>query len=424
MRVGDRLTLQIEKPAAGGRMIARYDGAVVLVSGAIPGETVKTTVERVQRHTAWAATTQIVDASPDRLDSALDPSCGGCVFAHVRYERQLELKREIIHDGLKRIGRLEPPEPVWVQPSPTSGYRMRARLHAQEGRLGFFREGSHSLCDPAQTGQLLDDTLQALQRLESSCRALDRLDVLEVEVAENIAANERAVHLELARETDASAAGARLVVPGITGLSCGRPDNHHTLVLSGSPFVQDRIAVSTAHGKIEIPLTRHVRSFFQVNRFLLPELVATVVNHICREPVVYLYAGVGLFAVAAAASGSRDVAAVEGDRLAADDLKRNTTTFTSVAPRHQAVETFLTVEPTRPGVTMIVDPPRTGLSRDALKGMLHWLASKVVYVSCDIATFARDTRGLIDGGYQLRELQAFDLFPNTAHVETVAVFAR
>jgi tRNA/tmRNA/rRNA uracil-C5-methylase (TrmA/RlmC/RlmD family) len=73
---------------------------------------------------------------------------------------------------------------------------------------------------------------------------------------------------------------------------------------------------------------------------------------------------------------------------------------------------------------MIVDPPRTGLSKDALKGLLHWMASKVVYVSCDVATFARDARGLIDGGYQLRELQAFDLFPNTAHVETVAVFAR
>jgi tRNA/tmRNA/rRNA uracil-C5-methylase (TrmA/RlmC/RlmD family) len=139
---------------------------------------------------------------------------------------------------------------------------------------------------------------------------------------------------------------------------------------------------------------------------------------------VDLYAGVGLFAVAAAASGSRDVAAVEGDRLAAADLKRNTTTVTSVAARYQAVETFLAVEPTRPGVTMIVDPPRTGLSKDALKGLLHWMASKVVYVSCDVATFARDARGLIDGGYQLRELQAFDLFPNTAHVETVAVFAR
>ena len=84
MRVGDQLTLQIEKPAAGGRMIARHDGAVVLVAGAIPGEIVKTRVERVQRHTAWAATIQVVDASPDRLEPELDWSCGGCVFAHVR----------------------------------------------------------------------------------------------------------------------------------------------------------------------------------------------------------------------------------------------------------------------------------------------------------------------------------------------------
>ena len=423
MKVGDQLTLRIEKPAAGGRMIARHDGAVVLVSGAIPGETVQTTVERVQRHTAWATATQVVDASPDRLDSALDPSCGGCVFVHVRYPRQLELKQEIIHDALKRIGRLEPPEPVSVSPSPTAGYRMRARLHVQGGRLGFFREGSHTICDPAATGQLLDETLAALRQLQAVL-TFDRLDVLEVEVAENVAANERAVHLDLARDADASMAGTSFSVAGISGLSCGRPGNHHTLVLAGSPFVKDRIGVPMPNRTLEISLARHVRSFFQANRFLLPDLVASVARHISEDPVVDLYAGVGLFAVAAAQSGSREVIAIEGDRSAADDLKRNTAGIASLASRHQAVETFLAVEHARPGATMIVDPPRTGLSQDALKGMLHWRANKIVYVSCDVATVARDARALIDGGYRLKEMKAFDLFPNTAHVETVAVFAR
>ena len=423
MRVGDQLTLQIEKPAAGGRMIARHDGAVVLVSGAIPGETVKTQVERVQRHTAWAATTQVVEASPDRLDPMLDPACGGCVFAHVRYARQLELKREIVQDALRRIGHLEPPAPIDVRPSPTDGYRMRARLHMRNGRLGFFREGTHALCDPAQTGQLLPASVTALRELESSLRAVDGLEVIEVEVAENVDATERAVHLDLATDTDASRLGTKVDVAGISGVSCGRPDNHHTLVLSGSPFVRDRVNVPAARGAVEIALRRHVRSFFQANRFLLSELVASVVDVIPAGPVIDLYAGVGLFAVAAA-SGGRDVLAVEGDRLAADDLKQNAGASTSVIARHQSVETFLEVERPVSNAAMIVDPPRTGLSKDALKGILAWKASELLYVSCDAATFARDARGLVDAGYRLNSLRAFDLFPNTAHVETVAVFER
>ncbi len=423
MRVGDQLTLQIEKPAAGGRMIARHDGAVVLVSGAIPGETVKTQVERVQRHTAWAATTQVVEASPDRLDPMLDPACGGCVFAHVRYARQLELKREIVQDALRRIGHLEPPAPIDVRPSPTDGYRMRARLHMRNGRLGFFREGTHALCDPAQTGQLLPASVTALRELESSLRAVDGLEVIEVEVTENVDATERAVHLDLATDTDASRLGTKVDVAGISGVSCGRPDNHHTLVLSGSPFVRDRVNVPAARGAVEIALRRHVRSFFQANRFLLSELVASVVDVIPAGPVIDLYAGVGLFAVAAA-SGGRDVLAVEGDRLAADDLKQNAGASTSVIARHQSVETFLEVERPVSNAAMIVDPPRTGLSKDALKGILAWKASELLYVSCDAATFARDARGLVDAGYRLNSLRAFDLFPNTAHVETVAVFER
>ena len=425
MKVGDRLTLQIEKPAAGGRMIARHGGAVVLVSGTIPGETVRTTVERVQRHTAWASTTEVVDPSPDRLDPAIDTACGGCVFAHVRYARQLELKRDIIHDALRRIGRLEPTQSVVVQPSPTDGYRMRARLHMHEGRLGFFREGTHALCDPAQTGQLLPDTLTALRELTAALRAAKRLEVVEVEVAENVAASDRAVHLDLTADADASRAGATLAVPGISGISCGRPDNHHTLVLSGSPFVRDRVNVPALRGSFEISVVRHVRSFFQANRFLLSDLVATVVNEIRPGLVVDLYAGVGLFAMAvAAASGGGDVLAIEGDRVAADDLKQNAGAGGSVVARHQSVETFLAVERPRPIAALIVDPPRTGLSKDALKGVLAWMASQLVYVSCDAATFARDARGLVDAGYQLRSVRAFDLFPNTAHVETVAVFER
>src|SRR6476659_327525 len=107
MRPGDRLTLTIEKPAAGGRMIARHEGAVVLVAGTIPGETVESAVERVQRGTIWARTLRVVEPSADRIGDAEEQPCGGNVLAHVRYARQLDIKRDIIRDAFARIGKVD-----------------------------------------------------------------------------------------------------------------------------------------------------------------------------------------------------------------------------------------------------------------------------------------------------------------------------
>jgi 23S rRNA (uracil1939-C5)-methyltransferase len=125
---GDRLRLTIERPAAGGRMIARHDGAIVFVSGAIPGEVVEAEIERVQRGTAWAATRQVLERSPDRVDGAPDGACGGSVFAHIAYPRQCALKAAIVEDAFRRLGRITLDAPVPVMPSPAEGYRMRARL--------------------------------------------------------------------------------------------------------------------------------------------------------------------------------------------------------------------------------------------------------------------------------------------------------
>jgi 23S rRNA (uracil1939-C5)-methyltransferase len=144
---GERYRLTIERPAAGGRMIARHDGAIVFVSGAIPGEVVDAEIEKVQRGTAWAATREVLERSPDRLDGAPDGACGGSVFAHIAYGRQRQIKSAIIDDALRRIGRITLDSPAEVVASPVDGYRMRARLHMRNGRIGFFREGTHSLCD-------------------------------------------------------------------------------------------------------------------------------------------------------------------------------------------------------------------------------------------------------------------------------------
>ena len=117
LQPGQRLELAIEKPAAGGRMIARHDGQVILVKGAIPGERVIAAVERVERQMAFASTVDLVSASADRRSTHADPSCGGCSYAHIEYERQVALKSEVISDAFTRLGRL-PVQPPVVASSP------------------------------------------------------------------------------------------------------------------------------------------------------------------------------------------------------------------------------------------------------------------------------------------------------------------
>ena len=416
MNRGERLRLTIERPAAGGRMIARHEGAIVFVAGAIPGEVVDADIEKVQRGTAWAIARDILQPSPDRIDGVPDGACGGSVLAHINYQRQRSLKAEIIVDAFRRLGRITLDQPIAVTGSPVDGYRMRARLHVRGGRIGFFREGTHSLCEAGPTRQLRADTIEALSELERSVSALERPTVSEIELSENVDATERALHLELVENADPSRLGTLTKIAGFTGVTCAPLDHPRTMELWGSPLVTDRIGGAT--------LTRHTRSFFQGNRYLLTPLVEHVTG-VMGDPgseVLDLYAGVGLFSVSAAVAGHAPVIAVEGDRFSADDLRRNADGH-DITVSVGAVEKFLERAPS--GVsTVIVDPPRTGMSKDAIAGVIRLKADRLVYVSCDIATLARDARVLIDAGYRLTSAQAFDLFPNTAHVETVIAFAR
>ena len=135
---------------------------------------------------------------------AMDWRCGGNVFAHVAYARQVALKGEIIQDAFGRIGRVPLPAPPDVIGSPEQGYRMRARLHARDGRIGFFREGTHELCDAAATGQLAAGDQRLDRRRRRRCLRGTSEGSPAIEIAENVAGDQRAVHLELARRADAA----------------------------------------------------------------------------------------------------------------------------------------------------------------------------------------------------------------------------
>jgi 23S rRNA (uracil1939-C5)-methyltransferase len=421
IQTGSVLTLDIEKPAAGGRMLARHHGQVVLVWGAVPGERVTARVDRTTRSVAFASTIDVLSSSPDRRTVAADPRCGGSVLAHIAYERQRRLKGEIIRDAFLRIGRVALERDPDVIGSPERGYRMRARLHVVNGRLGFYREESHDLCDAVQTGQFTDAAGEWIGAAGEIIRAAGPAGVVGVEVAENISGDERACHLDL-RE-GVNAANYSALANGLVGLTAHTADSPLVETLAGTPHVTDVLKI-----RDEMPalrLARHVRAFFQGNRFLIGALVQHVMALVPAGPVVDLYAGGGLFGLALAAAGADRVTLVEGDPLSGADLHVNAEPFRDrVRVERTSVENFLAQRRSAREETVVVDPPRTGLSREAVAGILALKPDRLVYVSCDVATLARDTRALLDNGYELGPVTALDLFPNTAHVETLTMFTR
>jgi 23S rRNA (uracil1939-C5)-methyltransferase len=412
--VGDEVALTIDKPAAGGRMIARLDGQVVLVAGAVPGERVVARVERIVKRLAFADVVRVDEASPDRRAAFVDPLCGGCAYSHIAYARQLEIKAQVIADAFARIGRLPLASAPRVAASPEAGYRMRARLHVRDRRLGFFREGSHEVCDPRPTRQLLSETCDALDRLMASIRSVGAR-VGDVELSENVAATERVVHLDAPEGIDPRTLDR---LAGVEGLTPG-------------PYVTDVVHV----GDRPLTFRRHVLAFFQGNRYLLRDLVADVVDRVpLGATVVDLYAGAGLFSIAAAVVRGANVVAVERDPHAADDLAANVSTagvqITTMRMPVERVGAWFSTARRAVGAapppplteTVIADPPRTGMSPEALDATLRLRARRIVYVSCDPATLARDARKIVDAGYAIDRVDAFDLFPNTPPVETVVVF--
>jgi 23S rRNA (uracil1939-C5)-methyltransferase len=377
---------------------------------------VRARVERVSKQLAFAEAIAVLDASPDRRAADVDLACGGSLYAHISYQRQLSLKAELVADSFARIGKITLPAVVSVTGLEERGYRMRARLHVRDGKIGFFREGTHELCEAGSTRQLLPATIDALTRLEAALRAGALAGVSLCELSENIPADERAVLLEM--ETSHAVPLHMQPIDGITGVLYADHQNARLTLGYGSPYVTDVIELS---GR-SVTLTHHVQSFFQGNRYLLRRLISSVLAQVPDGGVTDLYAGVGLFAVSLAAAGRGGIVAVEGDRSSARDLDANAAPYAgAIAVEHVSVEAYLQRRGVRPPATLVLDPPRTGVSREAMSGILGLKSPRVVYVSCDLATLARDVRRLTEAGYTLEHIEAFDLFPDTAHVETLAV---
>ena len=389
----------VEKMVYGGEGLGRLDGRAVLAPFVLPGERVRLRGVSEKPGMLRAGLLEVLDAAPERVAPPCPyfMRCGGCQYQHAPYEMQLALKRGILEDQLRRIGKLAPPDIAVVSGEPW-GYRNRVQLHVAQGALGYRAARSHKLCpieqcpiaSPAINGAIA--ILREMLRDPRWPRFLRQIELFtnETEIQLNVLETE---HPVARRFFDWCAER----IPGLIAGALEYPAAGYTWRVS--------------HG-----------SFFQVNRFLAGKLVETALDGAQGQTALDLYAGVGLFSLPLAQRFA-SVTAVESGARAAGDLRFNAERA-GIALRVEKTDAEAWIEQleTAPDFVLL-DPPRTGIGKRMVQRLGQLRPPKVALVSCDPATLARDLAGLTGAGYRIERLTLVDLFPQTYHLETVAQLA-
>ena len=407
-RAGEVLEVAVERIVPGGAGLGHARGLTLFVPLAAPGDRLRVRVERVKGRVGFASLVEIIEAGADRVEPPCPyfGRCGGCDFQQLSYEAQLRAKAEIIADCLRRIARLAPPGEISVTPSPAAWrYRSRARWQhdARNRRLGYYELASHRVCDVAECPVVLPEVQHALARLRAAL-VEGRPDEDPPPAA---ADSPQASH---SRGRDGAHAPEEYqAVAGDDGVSLLPPlsedDKHERArTVGGERYAFD------------------AECFFQINHGLLEPLVAEALGDAGGASAVDLYCGVGLFTLPLARRFAR-VHGVEGNAAAVAFARRN---LSDAGLPNAAVEAaqvgdwlLRRARALAPADFLLLDPPRAGAA-EAVEGILALRPRRISYVSCDPATLARDLRALADGGYTLDSVAAFDMFPQTHHVETVA----
>ncbi|HIE38841.1 MAG TPA: class I SAM-dependent RNA methyltransferase, partial [Anaerolineae bacterium] len=385
----ETITLELTGMAHGGSALGRHEGKVIFVPYALPGETVRVEVVEGHDRYAHARLLEVLEPSPDRIPPPCPyfgpEGCGGCQWQHAAYEAQLRLKAEVVADQLTRIGRIAEPPVRPTLPDPTGwAYRNQARFHpAPEGGLGFRAAGSHRVV-PVEACLILHPLLA------------DLYDTLDLDLPELEALTLRA----------GTGTGERMLILETEGDE--PPSVHLDLPVSCVLLLSDGTAVNLiGQNHLVETVAEHTYrisapSFFQVNTSQAAQLVRLAMEALeldGGEVVLDGYCGVGLFAVPLAERAGL-VIGVEALHPAVEDLLENTAGMENVEVVEGPVEAVL-ANLENPLDAVLVDPPRPGLTREALDGLVAASPRRIVYVSCDPATLARDGRRLVEAGYRL-----------------------
>ena len=380
----DETELTIEKLVYGGDGLARLDGRVVFTPYVLPGEVVRADVERAKNDLMRGRLLAVIQPAPARVDPSCPYfyKCGGCQYQHVAYDFQLEQKRAILREVLRRVGKIEFDPEIDIVAAEPWHYRNRVQLHVHGGRIGYFEAGSQRLC-------AIDHCPISSPKLNDAITTLDReLPQFRWFTANvELFTNETEIQVNVVDRVPAS------VRPLFAAIGSGEPVEYAGFRVSRN-------------------------SFFQVNRHLVDQLVDAAVTKVGGDTAIDLYAGVGLFSLRLAKSFQR-VTAVESGWNAFRDLEFNIQrTGALVTAEHKTAEEFLSSVQQAPDL-ILADPPRTGIDKHAIAELIRIRARQLVIVSCDPATLARDLHGLGQVGYRIEKVTLVDLFPQTFHMETV-----
>lgn len=437
------MQVKIEKLIYGGEGLAHSNGATLFIPFVLPGEDVEVTVTERSRKFSRCQMDRVLSPSAERIKPACPHFgvCGGCHFQHISYEAQLRFKGEILRETLRRLGKLEWTRPITVHASPAFGYRNRAqwkirplrgnfphlRGHSGKGErcgIGYFRAGSSLLC-PVESCAVLSPKLSSVfdtLRRELANSAISR-EIQEVEAFadaddQKLLLNISASSLKGVQKTFGD--NLRKEIPGVESVLLQEMAGEG-MELSGPGFLKYKVAEKTFR-------VGHL-SFFQVNRFILEDLARTVAMSAANGELAFdLYAGVGLLTAFLAGNFAR-IEAAEADPAAARDLESNSAANAkSISSHNLTAEAFLAqwnrkcaIEPPE---VIVVDPPRAGLNPSVIQLLLEASAPRIVYVSCDPSTLARDLAQLCGRMYKAEEIHLFDMFPQTYHMETLVRLER
>ncbi|MCD8143840.1 MAG: 23S rRNA (uracil(1939)-C(5))-methyltransferase RlmD [Oscillospiraceae bacterium] len=447
LRKNGLVKLKIENWSGDGSGVARLDGLVVFVKGALVGETCMVRLETVHKNAAWGHMEKLLEPSPARVepDCPYYPRCGGCQLRHMTYAEELQMKRQKVQDALTRIGgQTVTVETIHGAQEPER-YRNKAQFPVEPGenggKVGFFRAGSHQVI-PVEHCLLqkpeADAAANAVRQWMRTCQIpayeerAHRGLIRHVYVRTNRAGESLiclVVNGERVPSEKSLISRLRAACPKAVGILLNVNTKKTNVILGeryrllwGQDFLMDELCGLTF--RLSVP------SFYQVNREQAEVLYGRALAFAeltGKETVVDLYCGVGTISLVMAKRAGKVIGAEivpEAVADAGENARRNGLTNAEFicADAGQAVAE-LARRGLRPDVVS-VDPPRKGLSQAVIDAIGQMEPSKVVYVSCDPATLARDVKLLGEKGYRLTQTEAVDLFPRTGHVETVVQLSK
>ena len=436
-------TVTIEGYGEGGMGVARIDGRVVFVHGALRGEKCRVLILKTLKSVAFAKVLEVLEPSSERItpDCPYFPRCGGCTYRHIRYEEELRLKKQRVQDNLSRIGGSDVTVEEILGAQDTLRYRNKAQYPvSKDGAVGFYRARTHEVIECEHCLLVkpeADAAAEALREYMQSCRVAGydektgRGLVRHLYIRSNAAGESLVCVLvngdKLPKE-DRLVTLLRDACPKCTGIVLGTNTKKGNVILGdryrtlwGSDRLEDTLCGKTF--RLSVP------SFYQVNRVQAERLYAKAIEFAGltgQETVLDLYCGAGTITLALS-DHAKKVLGAEIVPEAIDDARENAARngvknaefFCGDA---SDVAKKLARENLRPDV-ITVDPPRKGLAADVVESIAAMQPQRVVYVSCDSATMARDVKRLADLGYTAQRACAVDMFPRADHVETVVLLS-